>query len=360
MAKPEKGLYIPYPATGVWYMRFQQNGVRVHESTETTKVGEANQVILARRMEIISAQQDDILGSLMTQDDMTFKKASSLAFTEVFSHQRGSYEASKKIGVLNELIGEKMVSEINPTTYAYIARKLRLRPCGNNTINKYFATINRTLEIVQKHYNAPCHPFPKVYLKVARGKIRDISRSEEKLILEWLEKSAFKRQPRGGWTNQDLVEIYKIGTMTGMRRGEIFSFRVEQVRGQILILEPSQHKTGDNAGDKTIVLSKDAVALIKKRIKRYNLKPQSKVFGYSKVAFTKLWNRMKKDIGLAEDRRFTPHCMRHTFASRMAEKHVPLYHVSKMLGHSTVKTTEMYAHLFADELIKTINQLPAD
>ena len=42
---------------------------------------------------------------------------------------------------------------------------------------------------------------------------------------------------------------------------------------------------------------------------------------------------------------YTFHSTRHTFASHLVQKGVSLYIVSKLLGHSDIKTTEIYAHL---------------
>ena len=41
----------------------------------------------------------------------------------------------------------------------------------------------------------------------------------------------------------------------------------------------------------------------------------------------------------------TLHVLRHTCASRLVQRSVPIYTVSKWLGHSSVKVTERYAKL---------------
>ena len=58
----------------------------------------------------------------------------------------------------------------------------------------------------------------------------------------------------------------------------------------------------------------------------------------------------------------TPHAMRHTFASTLAQRGVSLYKIAAWMGHDTAQVTEMYAHLTAyDEDIGRLNRLaPAE
>ena len=52
------------------------------------------------------------------------------------------------------------------------------------------------------------------------------------------------------------------------------------------------------------------------------------------------------------------HKLRHTFASHLVQNGVDLYTVSKLLGHSSIKTTEIYAHLSPVTLAGAIQKLP--
>ena len=52
------------------------------------------------------------------------------------------------------------------------------------------------------------------------------------------------------------------------------------------------------------------------------------------------------------------HKLRHTFASHLVQAGVDLYRVSKLLGHSSIKMTEIYAHLAPADLKAAVKQLP--
>jgi len=63
---------------------------------------------------------------------------------------------------------------------------------------------------------------------------------------------------------------------------------------------------------------------------------------------------VRKQIGL---RNFGWHSLRHTFASQLAVKGVPLHVVQKLLGHSTITTTMRYAHVAPSALRAAIDML---
>lgn len=52
------------------------------------------------------------------------------------------------------------------------------------------------------------------------------------------------------------------------------------------------------------------------------------------------------------------HKLRHTFASHLVQNGADLYYVSKLMGHSSIKMTEKYAHLSQHNLVSTMQLLP--
>ncbi len=58
----------------------------------------------------------------------------------------------------------------------------------------------------------------------------------------------------------------------------------------------------------------------------------------------------------------SPHAMRHTFASILAQRGVSLFKIAAWMGHSTAQVTELYAHLTAydDDIGRLNNPTPAE
>lgn len=309
----DKGLY-QRGKKQTWWMDFKLCGHHEHRSCKTTNKAEALKVMIKRKNEILEREEQALWQTALEQD-ITFSDALDHAVKEHYIHQRQWSTVKSQIEILRSIIGTLRVSMVDDTVYFKVERKLRnKRGIVNNTINKYINVINITLERARRDLKAPCMPMPKSKLKVKKVKVNTISEKIEKKIWNYMSDPSNFKRCYAGWTNEDLLEILTFGLETGMRRGEIFGFRVEQVDNQEILLDEVQHKTSEDTGDKIVPLTEVADQLIKDRIERYNLQSHQRVFPYSASAYTRLWNRMKTQLGIRG--KLTPHMMLHTFATR--------------------------------------------
>ncbi len=71
---------------------------------------------------------------------------------------------------------------------------------------------------------------------------------------------------------------------------------------------------------------------------------------------THAFKKATYDARLHDDRLHF-HSLRHTFASWLVQDGVSIYAVKELLGHSDVKTTQVYSHLRLDQLHSEVNKI---
>lgn len=113
----------------------------------------------------------------------------------------------------------------------------------------------------------------------------------------------------------------------------------------------TQNTTKTKSGTRTIALNGRAIEAFEKlrqitgdaEFVYSNAKGEPMSYGY----IGSLVNRVAVAAGLPEDRRFSPHALRHTFASLLFENKVPIETISKLMGHSSIQVTQnIYVHIF--------------
>ncbi|ULF50168.1 integrase [Prochlorococcus phage P-SCSP2] len=89
----------------------------------------------------------------------------------------------------------------------------------------------------------------------------------------------------------------------------------------------------------------------------YDLKDFDRVFSLEYDQLNGIWQEARKSLGYADKKFYTLHLCRHTTASRLVQRGVPLLLVKDWLGHEDIKTTMIYAHLAPKALHSVVEVL---
>ncbi len=157
-----------------------------------------------------------------------------------------------------------------------------------------------------------------------------------------------------------LKEIIIFATLTGMRRGEIVNLKWCDVdlKRKIVSVQNSvtfKTKTGKR---RNLPLNDTALYILQQKA---NTVQSDYVFTLNGKQICDDWlsKKFKKYVVLCKFReeRLHFHSLRHTFASWLVQDGVSLFAVSKLLGHSDTKITEVYSHLQPETLHETVNKI---
>jgi len=149
-----------------------------------------------------------------------------------------------------------------------------------------------------------------------------------------------------------IKKAFLFSCFTGLRYSDMRSLRWSEIHtaadGKTLYIEHNQVKTKNRV---TIPLSEEALRWM----------PQQKigidqVFHELKITHTTVdvvLQKWMKECNI--DKHITYHCSRHTAATTLLTLGANLYVVSKLLGHKSIKMTEVYAKIVDQKKIETVN-----
>jgi len=233
---------------------------------------------------------------------------------------------------LKDITAQQVMEVLNK---AQAARKF-----SDHTWNHYQATVRKVVNwLKEQNLFAGENVAEKVkQRKVPKARVRFFYPSEQKTLNELL------RQDPILWPN------YWIALQTGMRANEIAPMRVKDVSfltNTIFIPHSKNYRS------RYVPISDDLIEPLKLWVAGKD--PEQYVTsGYSAQWITVMFKRVC-ELAKINDANF--HTLRHTFAYNRLVNGVPIYKVSKILGHSSVTVTEdHYGHLAMQDLHDAVNQ----
>ncbi len=145
----------------------------------------------------------------------------------------------------------------------------------------------------------------------------------------------------------------------GLRKSELLNLRIDDLnfdRKTIFIKDSKGGK--DRYTFFSDIARKYLTAYFTEYKPRYHVFEGQKGGRYGESSLHKIFDEARKISKVTQS--VTLHGLRHSFATHMVEKGIPLHAVQDLLGHGSIKTTEIYLHIsnkFRNELRSPLDDL---
>lgn len=211
---------------------------------------------------------------------------------------------------------------------------------------------------VQQDYikENPCEKIPKP--KLPKSIPKHLTAEEAENVMDWTRNFPYSYKFDG----KRAVAIMGTFLYTGIRKAELVNMKMEDVR---LTERTLYVRNGKCAKDRLIPIHSALLVYLDdylKERKRLNkccpyfftaMRQDSKM---GDPVIKRLFEKIKKKSGI----NFYPHLLRHTFATLMLEGGCNIYALSRMMGHSDIKTTTIYLAATKSHLEDQIGKHPLE
>lgn len=348
------------PSTGkpdrVYYIRYRRDGKAVEEKAgwqtlDDMTAARAN-IRRSERMEGKALSNTEQRAQAQAEKDDEASRWTINRLWEEYKAQRSPkgivQDANRYKNHLADDFGGKEPSEIVTLDVDRLRLRL-LKKKSPQTTKHVLALLRRLINFgVKKGLCPPPNPARLMFEmpRVSNERTEDLTAAQISRLMD-----AIDSDP-----NIQAANLMKMALYTGMRRGELFKLKWEDVdfrRGFISIRDPK------GGPDQKIPLNASARRVLEDH-------PREKspfVFpgrdGNQRTEIRKPINRIKKRAGLPKDFRAL-HGLRHVYASMLASSgKVDMYTLQRLLTHKDPTMTQRYAHL-RDDALKSAADLMGD
>ena len=331
------GIYERARSSYYWASYIDAGGQRVRRSTGIRKSIEGRkeaEALLAKwRLETHRAKQWDERPPRAFDELM-------VAYLKATSDKRSHDKDLQRTRTLRSFFGGQVINELNPADIRSYIVKRRQDGISPSTINRETALFCAAINWANREldWQIP-NPAAGRKLKEPEGRLRWITRAEAVALINAAHLDTQSRQ----W----LPEFIRLALNTGCRKQELLGLEWRRVDLQAGLIHLEGHHTKSGKRRSVPMNMAARSAIVARAGFRAKWCPDSPwVFcdrkGERIQNVRKGFETARKRVGIED---FRIHDLRHTCAAWLVTAGVPLTEVRDLLGHSTVKMTERYAHL---------------
>jgi site-specific recombinase XerD len=328
-----------YIRTGskVYTMNFSYMGKNVNRSTGKTTKAEAEVVVEETKKEMRAEALKPKLAAI------SLSTAIRKTYDEKWCRNNSSATSYQQAMTFVDLMGDISVTDVTTTTIRSAVAAIRKRGVSESTINRYQAALRTVMNYTKHEVDLKMPHF--ALTKEPQGRMRYYSHVEEDAIIQYFRE---KKQ-------DDVADLVAVLFDTGFRLSEALGINKHNTKGKLISsvsLKNNLVYSHINKGKKerSVPMTKRAKRILTERAS------DGKVpFPVCKSTMENHWRAMQKGLKLGSD--CIMHSIRHTCASRLVQAGVSLQVVKEWLGHASITTTEIYAHLAPSMLVTAAGAL---
>ena len=315
---------------GIWMLELRDGGRRVR--TSTGERDRARAEVKAREL---------VAGGGAPVGRTTVRALLWQTYDRVWKHAKAAANFSRLCDQLDRDLGRE---DIRNLTYARLRRYadgLLAQGLAPATVNRKMSALGRALTEAVKLELLPAKPqLPR--LTERNRKDRWITGEEELRLLAQAE--AMPRTPEWQYVRSAVLFLLD----TGARVSEALGLTAEDVTGEAVVFRDTK-----NGKHRRVPLTGRAATAVGHML-------ASDIHARADTDWlVRRFTRLRDLLALKDPswQEVSLHTLRHTCASRLVQRGVDLYRVSRWLGHSSVTVTERYAHLAPSDLEDVVGVL---
>lgn len=294
-------------------------------------------------MEVQTTERVRLLDTLGGKEQMLFSCAVREFCTD-YAWQKGYAKATVNnyrwtASSFLKAVDDKPITQITLDDIKTWRRYMDSHQYEDNAINAYLYKFRRLMVYYSKHHRLAFDPDDIIIPKKTQQAPKFLTKEEIDTLID----------------NGDVREKALIAILysSGVRVGELTRLRKNDIHGDTLMVR------GKGKKERFSFLDERAQHYLGEYLKtRTDTNPYLFYTKKCKGISVGCVQHLVKELGIRSGitTTVTPHVLRHSFATHMAQGGIGSFHLQKLLGHAHISTTQIYVHLSGADLKKAYNK----
>lgn len=337
-----RGIYEREPGSNIWWIRYADATGRIRREKAGTK-GAAIKLYQKRKTEVLQGKKlpENLRAPLVGFAELT---KDALAYSKAHKRSYGD-DVIRMEKVLATFRGRSAESITPRELERFLAENAEENDWAPATINRYRALLSLVYRLGIESGKVKENPARLVkHRQENNARVRWLSNEEEVRLRTYIQNTCPEHIPE-----------LDLALHTGMRLGEMYSLTWENVNMSRKVLTIARSKNGETRHVPLNATALFALGELRKRSEGAGSVVRN--LDGEPFAGPRYW--FEPALPKAKIRRFSWHCLRHTFASRLVMAGVDLRTVQELMGHKSIEMTVRYSHLAPKHTLAAVERLTA-